>query len=112
AHVALHDSASNQVASASPMPATRSLTGEFAMILVSTRTMSGLRRSAMTRFILPVSLRYTMDRALHGASVEATVGTITTGTSIMCATALAVSSVLPPPRPTMTSHELSPAIAV
>ncbi len=42
------------------------------------------------------------DSALHGASLEATVGQFTTGKSRSAAAARAVSSTLPPPAPTMT----------
>ena len=41
------------------------------------------------------------DRALQGASLEATVGQLTTGRSRSAATARAVSSTLPPPAPTI-----------
>src|SRR5512135_2544573 len=43
-----------------------------------------------------------MDRALHGASLEAVVGHVTTGNAKSAAAARAVSSALPPPTPTIT----------
>src|SRR5512135_236844 len=42
------------------------------------------------------------DKALHGASLEATVGQFTTGRSRPAAAARAVSRTLPPPAPTIT----------
>ena len=45
------------------------------------------------------------DRALHGASLEATVGQFTTGSPRSAAAARAVSSTLPPPAPTIVRAE-------
>ena len=56
--------------------------------------------------------RYKSREALHGASVEAMVGAMATGTSIKWASALAVSSVFPPPIPsTAGSRRCRPAFS-
>src|SRR5579883_2660957 len=51
------------------------------------------------------------DRALHGASLEATVGQLTTGSPRSAAAARAVSSTLPPPAPTIVRAPSSRASA-
>ena len=53
-----------------------------------------------------------IDMALVGASVEALVGATISAQPRFAATAFAVSSVLPPPIPAMTSAPASSACAV
>ena len=60
------------------MPATKSLAGALVIIEVSTNTKSGFLGSNRYSEKVP-SFVYITERALQGASVEATVGAITTG---------------------------------
>src|SRR4030042_4153191 len=86
----MHERASKYVDKASPMPATRNLTGALAITAVSTRTRSGFlsKKKYSSNSLFSV---YMTVNALVGASVEAIVGTTITGLISRSATPLAVS---------------------
>ena len=76
-----HAFASKYVERASPIPATNSLTGAFTIISVSIITISGFDFKNRYFSNSPSGV-YTTDKALHGASVDAIVGTTITGISV------------------------------
>lgn len=102
--------ASNRFEIASPMPARSSAVGASATRAVSTTTRCGLAARVSTATIRCAS-SYMAIALLVGLSLDATVGTVTTGRPSRNATALPASSDLPPPRPTTTSVPGGAAVA-
>ena len=93
------------------MPATKARTGPLAITWLSTKTISGLKGQQSQPQQFP-SASYQTVAALVGESFEAIVGQVTVFAPLATATALPVSSVLPPPTAMTTSAPACRAIWV